>query len=332
MTNVYAYPPPPAARRWWHHPAVIITLLVVFPPGGIALAWTTGWSKGKKIVSTVLAGLWFLLIVVSDPPKERPAEAKPKTQPTAPKMAVPAPSASPTPSSSPSPTGPPSFIGQNLVDASAAALKAGYNSISHDASEGDAGQWSDKNWRVCFQALAAKQSGKLPTLDFGVVRNEEPCPAKDGDPIPWPKMPGVTGMTFKKATETLTPLGTKKIEPTSAYTDVKLPASGVDGWTVCFQEPEAGQEVHAGATAYLSLTDPGTSCPKEKFTELHPDPAPGDDDSSGSESSASGGGGQSGVRYGQFCSPVGARATTSDGRPAKCFIGKDGRARWGYGS
>ncbi|MGJ3561735.1 PASTA domain-containing protein [Streptomyces sp. INA 01156] len=39
-----------------------------------------------------------------------------------------------------------------------------------------------------------------------------------------------------------------------------------------------------------------------------------------------------GVQFGQYCSPVGAVATTTDGRPAKCFMGKDGNARWGYNS
>ncbi|MFF8410871.1 PASTA domain-containing protein [Streptomyces omiyaensis] len=48
--------------------------------------------------------------------------------------------------------------------------------------------------------------------------------------------------------------------------------------------------------------------------------------------SGSGSGSGSGVGFGQFCSPVGATATTSDGRPAKCFMGKDGNARWGYRS
>ncbi|MEU0404104.1 hypothetical protein ABZ318_28535 [Streptomyces sp. NPDC006197] len=53
--------------------------------------------------------------------------------------------------------------------------------------------------------------------------------------------------------------------------------------------------------------------------------------SGGSDGTSSTSGG-SGVGFGQFCSPVGATATTSDGRPAKCFMGKDGAARWGYRS
>ncbi|MFE1263145.1 hypothetical protein ACFW5X_21765 [Streptomyces albogriseolus] len=52
----------------------------------------------------------------------------------------------------------------------------------------------------------------------------------------------------------------------------------------------------------------------------------------GSGGSGSGGEDRSGVGFGQFCSPVGATATTADGRPAKCFMGKDGQARWGYNS
>ncbi|WP_406367388.1 hypothetical protein [Streptomyces sp. NBC_00645] len=55
--------------------------------------------------------------------------------------------------------------------------------------------------------------------------------------------------------------------------------------------------------------------------------------SSGTSGGTTGGtGGQSGIGFGQYCSPVGAVATTADGRPAKCFMGRDGRARWGYNS
>ncbi|CAM5524126.1 hypothetical protein STENM36S_08393 [Streptomyces tendae] len=49
-------------------------------------------------------------------------------------------------------------------------------------------------------------------------------------------------------------------------------------------------------------------------------------------SSGSSGTGRAGVQFGQYCSSVGATATAGDGRPAKCFMGKDGQARWGYNS
>jgi hypothetical protein len=41
---------------------------------------------------------------------------------------------------------------------------------------------------------------------------------------------------------------------------------------------------------------------------------------------------QTGIQFGYACSPVGALGIAEDGRPAKCFKGKDGRARWGYDS
>ncbi|MFJ5780031.1 hypothetical protein [Streptomyces sp. NPDC093094] len=54
--------------------------------------------------------------------------------------------------------------------------------------------------------------------------------------------------------------------------------------------------------------------------------------SGGTTGSSGGSGGRAGVQFGQYCSPVGATATTGDGRPAKCFMGSDGQARWGYNS
>lgn len=143
-------------------------------------------------------------------------------------------------------------------------------------------------------------------------------------------------------------------------------------WTVCRQQPAADIEASDSTQVDLWLIGPGDPCtqpipkpkPKPK-PEPEPKPRPepsyvttsgggstggttggsssggttsGGSSSSGSasggSSSTSGGstGGQSGVQFGQFCSPVGAIATTSDGRPAKCFMGKDGKARWGYNS
>jgi hypothetical protein len=315
------YPPAPA-RRWWHHPALVITALVVFPPGGIALAWTSRWGKGQKIVATVLAGLWFLAPFFGDPPEKAEADAKPK--PVASRSA----SASPTPSPTPSPSEAPNYIGRNLKQAKAAAYKVGYETVSHDASDADAGQGDDDNWKICFQTLADEKAGTTPTLDFGVVRNEDPCPAKDGEPIPYPNMPKVVGQTFATASDTLKPLSLRRIEARSAYTDVSLPAS-VDDWTVCFQEPEAGEKVQHSTTttAYLKVIAPGTKCPSTPDTELHPKPAPSpdedtsdtsDDSSSGGSSSggsssggsSSTGGGGSGSVYYKNCTAV--RAANAD--------------------
>ncbi|MEV6328628.1 excalibur calcium-binding domain-containing protein [Streptomyces sp. NPDC051909] len=258
------FSPPPPARRWWQHPAVVITALVVFPPGGIALAWLSRWARGPKIVATVLAGLWFLAPFLGDPPKD---DAKPKT-------AAPA-SATPTTAPPAAPSAPPSFVGQNLRTAKAAAQAAGFATVSHDASEADAGQADDSAWKVCFQAPAAQNSAARPALDFAVVLTEAPCPARDGDPVPYPKMPKVTEQTFATASETLAPLALRSVEPASAYTDVPLPATA-DDWTVCLQSPAPATPIESATTttARLHLAAPGTPCPQSPKTRLHPAPKP----------------------------------------------------------
>ncbi|MEU8621939.1 excalibur calcium-binding domain-containing protein [Streptomyces sp. NPDC048623] len=271
MTQPPPYPhpyapfsPPPPARRWWQHPAVVVVALVVFPPGGIALAWLSRWARATKIIATVLAGLWFLAPFLGDPPED---DAKPK--------AVAPVTATPTTAPATAPSAPPSFVGQNLRTAKAAAQAAGFGTVSHDASEADAGQADDGAWKVCFQAPAAQDSAAHPTLDFAVVLTGAPCPARDGDPIPYPKMPKVTGQTFATASETLAPLSLKSVETASAYTDVPLPATA-DDWTVCLQSPAPAAPVESPTTtaARLHLTAPGTPCPQSPNTRLHPAPKP----------------------------------------------------------
>ncbi|MGW7436186.1 hypothetical protein [Streptomyces sp. NPDC054849] len=152
----------PAGRRWWQHPALIISALVVLPPAGIALAWTSGWSKGKKVVATVLAGLWFFAPFMGDPPKKSEADAKPKTAVAQTSSAAPTPTASATPSASPTPaatpTDPlmPAVIGkpfseaekavEDLIERELRALSA-YNDVELPGSYAD--------WVVCFQGPAA---------------------------------------------------------------------------------------------------------------------------------------------------------------------------------
>ncbi|MFE2878286.1 PASTA domain-containing protein [Streptomyces roseus] len=274
---------PAPVRRWWQHPALIIALLVVIPPAGIALAWTSRWGQAKKITATVLAGLWFLTPFLGDPPKKAEADSKPAALASAPSSA------------SPSRAEPPLLVGRSLREAKAAALAAGFRALSHDASDGDAAQTAEDGWKVCFQSLVTEKAGAIPALDFGVVAADAPCPAKDGDPIPRPKMPGVIGLTFAKASEALKPIGFRKIEPQSAFTDVTLPAA-VDDWAVCFQDPAEGTEVSApaAASASLKLVAPGTGCPGTPNTRLRPEPVPThDDDSGGTASGASSSGGSS---------------------------------------
>jgi hypothetical protein len=163
----------------------------------------------------------------------------------------------------------PDYTGRTLRVAKAAAYEDGFNAVSHDASDGDAGQWDDDNWTVCFQSVV----GESTVIDFGVVRTGQPCPERDGDPIPWPKMPAVTGLTFEDASVKVEGIGINEVTAGSTYTDVTPPADPGD-WKVCFQDPEAGEQVEypENASAALKVTEPGTACPSGEFTELHPDP------------------------------------------------------------
>ncbi|MFJ6522808.1 hypothetical protein ACVW0K_004080 [Streptomyces filamentosus] len=94
------YQPAPAwqpPRRWWQHPALIVTLLVLLPPVGIVLAWLGRWTNRTKTVATVLSALWFVVVMVMDPPEE-PGAGDPKPAVTAPAT----PTATPTPTEEPS--------------------------------------------------------------------------------------------------------------------------------------------------------------------------------------------------------------------------------------
>lgn len=261
-------PPRPVPRRWWQHPGVVVGALVVLPPLGIVLAWLGPWGRGRKIVVTVLAAVWFVLpFLVGGTPEEKrpvPDDARaPKAVPTA------------TVSVAPEPSGPPVLVGKGLKEAEGVASAAGYSTVSHDASDQDAGQWDADEWKVCFQSSAGQRNGGRPSLDLGVVRVEAPCPAADGEKIPWPTMPAVTGMTFARAGETLKTVAFKKVEPESVYSDVALPGVA-DSWRVCFQDPAAGKQIENPQfnTVYLKLAPPDAVCPERPYAELHPAPTP----------------------------------------------------------
>lgn len=195
-THPYGFPPAPPVRRWWHHPAVIVTALVLLPPAGIVLAWTSRWSQGKKIVATVLAGLWFLLFLVSDPP-EKPDDAK--ALPVAARTATPTPptSSSPAPPPAPSPTPStqaepqmPSVVGKSFAEAEKAVRDgggAGLTALSAYRDVALPGPHAD--WTVCFQGLPAGSpiAARLAAPAVHLVARGTPCPARaDTDLRPSP--------------------------------------------------------------------------------------------------------------------------------------------------
>ncbi|MFC7975038.1 excalibur calcium-binding domain-containing protein [Streptomyces cinereoruber] len=190
-------PPPPPLRRWWQHPALVITLLVVFPPAGIALAWTSLWKKSRKIVATVLSGLWFLLpFLTADPPKDDAKAERP--------AATASPSPTPTPTPTPSETEEvpvmPSLVGgayasaEPIVTANLGRAYAAYKDVELPAEYG--------TWLVCFQRPDA---GAPVTSAVPVVYLTEPG-------VPCPKSPNTV---LHKPTPKPTPPPAPKPRPTT---------------------------------------------------------------------------------------------------------------------
>ncbi|MEU1199848.1 PASTA domain-containing protein [Streptomyces sp. NPDC005813] len=97
-------------------------------------------------------------------------------------------------------------------------------------------------------------------------------------------------------------------------------------------KPKPRPEPSHGSTAGGATTGGGTSGGSAGSGGSTNGGSTGGGSSSTSGGTTGGSGSQSGIQFGQYCSPVGATATTADGRPAKCYMGKDGRARWGYDS
>ncbi|MFG1669453.1 hypothetical protein [Streptomyces sp. Y7] len=227
-------------------------------------------------------------------------------------------------------------------------------------------------WQVCFQTPSGGETVRpsVRTLTLYAVPEEEACPTRlfGSRRI---VMPDLLGERLDDASRVLDDLGVEHIATWHAHTGKRLTegSQDLDDWRVCRQEPEPGSEVPLTVQAGLWLIGPGDPCtqPSPKPTpepkpKPEPEPKPrtdppsgsttvagttgggsGGDDSTGGgstgggSSSSSGGtsggtGSRPGIQFGQHCSPVGATATTVDGRPAKCFMGKDGRPRWGYNS
>jgi hypothetical protein len=251
--------PPGRARRWWQHSFLVIVLLACLPPAGIPLTWTSRWGPTKKIIASVLSLLWFILIITPESKKTQ-SDAKPPGHSSATADAVHSPA-------SPAGIRMPDFRGENLSQAVATALERGFTAVSHDGSDGDATQMIRSNWRVCFQKI------RSPSLiDFGVVRVEAPCPVRDGAPIPWPRVPNVIGQPFRPARLALAKVQIIELRAVSAYIDVVLPADH-DPWLVCFQGPQAGEQLHGQWPGWLSLVPPGTPCPAHPGVRLDSDQA-----------------------------------------------------------
>ncbi|MFJ8296274.1 excalibur calcium-binding domain-containing protein [Streptomyces sp. NPDC094447] len=251
------YPPPPPfqpppaplpVRRWWQHPALIVCLLVFLPPVGIALTWTGRWSLNKKVVATVLGSLWFLLVLVSDPPEGTENDAKGAAKPTASASTTPA---TPSPSTTQAAPVMPSLVGRTYTDAEPLLTKnlgrayAAYKDVELPADY--------TSWTVCFQRpdAGAPVGSAVPVVY--VTAPDVPCPASPNTVLhkPTPKPTPTT----PKPSRTQAPVPTQ--EPTPAATEDDEPAGGSSVYyRNCTAVRAAGAApIHAGEPGYGSHLD-----------------------------------------------------------------------------
>ncbi|MEU9799849.1 excalibur calcium-binding domain-containing protein [Streptomyces sp. NPDC051000] len=188
----HAYAPVHPVRRWWQHPALIITALVLLPPAGIALAWTSRWSRTQKIVATVLSGVWFLIFMLSDPPKEPVDDAKPAAAATA--TASPSPTSTASPSPTPTPSAEPvmpAVVGKPFAEAKKAVEALVKGELTARSAYADVPLPANHTtWLVCFQSLGAgtRLGANAAGADVHLVAPGTACPASVGATLrPKPK-------------------------------------------------------------------------------------------------------------------------------------------------
>jgi hypothetical protein len=147
----------------------------------------------------------------------------------------------------------PHMVGKGLQSAQDQAQAAGfYNLTSHDALGRGRTQILDRQWKVCFQT---PEPGDQPTntkVDFGAVKLEEDCPAKDeGEPQEaGGTMPDFQGKSVRVARQTLD----------SSTSIIVNDASGDDrfivvesNWKVCTQDPKAGAKLYGQPVTFEAV-------------------------------------------------------------------------------
>ncbi|WP_058043303.1 PASTA domain-containing protein [Streptomyces roseifaciens] len=226
------------------------------------------WSKRRK-VATAVAAVAVLGAVLPDLQKDgtqgTAADAK-AAGTKQPRGVKPGAAAASSATSTAEPTRPPAadYRGQNLDVAYGKARKAGFIVNSHDASEKNKFIRGRTTWTVCFQE-AGRPLGTKPTLDFGVVPKDAPCPKEDGRPIPWPTMPELVWKTWWTARAEVIALGVPagRIEARKAYRNDKLPDEGeYDDWRVCAHDPAKDAKVESGTRVTLYLSSKDNGCPE----------------------------------------------------------------------
>jgi len=155
----------------------------------------------------------------------------------------------------------PDFVGMGLQSAQDKAQELGfYGLVSHDALGRDRMQAFDRNWKVCSQNVAADKTVPTDTeLDFGTVKLEETCPAKE-EKAPSAEggtMPDFKGKSVKTARTALDSGTSLTVNDATADDRFVLVESN---WQVCTQEPAAGAALNGQPVTFTAVKF-GETCP-----------------------------------------------------------------------
>lgn len=154
----------------------------------------------------------------------------------------------------------PNFIGMGLQSAQDTAQKAGFYDLkSHDSLGRDRNQILDRDWKVCTQNIAADKTVSTDTeLDFGAVKLDEKCPAKDqtAPAAASGTMPDFKGKSVKAARAALDSGTSITVKDASGDRFILVESN----WQVCTQTPAAGAKL-SGQPVTLTAVKFGESCP-----------------------------------------------------------------------
>ncbi len=155
----------------------------------------------------------------------------------------------------------PSFVGMGLQSAQDTAQAAGFYTLtSHDSLGRARNQILDRDWKVCTQSVKAGKTVPTDTeLDFGAVKLDEDCPAKDqtAPAAAGATMPDFSGKSVKAARAALDSSTSITTEDASSENRFILIESN---WQVCSQTPKAGTKLNGQPITFKAVKF-GESCP-----------------------------------------------------------------------
>ncbi|MFI7020230.1 PASTA domain-containing protein [Streptomyces sp. NPDC050164] len=351
--NPYNTTPPPPSRPWWRTTPALLGLMAL-----VALLSAVSLLLGFLVMIAAMVAVWilpawrwyarlgatfgaFFLLLISagmsgqldDSGADKPDASSEEAE-----DASTGATSSPTTAKALELT---NYTGKALDEAEKGARAAGFTPGHHDASPDGRPIVLRSAWTVCFQ----KADTTAKSVTFAAVRDGEPCPTKDGRPLPWPTMPEVVGHTYNTAVKALDRAGIDLDSVTldDVYLDVDAPtaeeaAEESDEWRVCFQRPDEGSDVTSTTTVRLDLgqwtdADLDQECPSKKDTTYKipandPDFNDSDDTGTTEDEDSTGGTNVGTVHPGSFCDRPGATGVTEAGTPMVCGPGSDGRNRW----